>query len=385
MKTVLTGNYAAAYAVKYSDVKVIAAYPITPQTQIAEKLSEMCAKHEMDAKYINVESEQSSMASCIGAASTGARTFTATSSQGLTYMHEMLHWSAGSRLPIVMVNVNRALAPAWSIWVDLTDSLSQRDTGWMQLYCKNNQEVFDSVVMAYKISEKVFLPTMINLDAFLLSHTSETIELPDDEKTVRDFLPGYKPQYKMDTDDPRAFGQIVDQNMYAEFRYKMQRSMQNAKKVIKDVCREFKDTFGREYGLIETYKTDDAEDIIVAVSTMAETASIAVDKLRESGKKVGMLRIRYFRPFPSEDIYKVIKGKKRVIVLDRDISFGAEGIFSQEIKSAVYGKSDLPQIYGYILGLGGRSVDPNGIINIYNSCGTEKCTSDRMVWGDVKL
>ncbi|MDD4189018.1 MAG: pyruvate ferredoxin oxidoreductase [Eubacteriales bacterium] len=353
MRQLMTGNYAASYAVKYAGVQVIAAYPITPQTQIVEKLSEMCAAGELKARYINVESEHSAMAACIGASSTGARVFTATSSQGLAYMHELLHWASRARLPVVMTNVNRAMAPGWNVWADQNDSLSQRDTGWMQIYCKSAQEVFDSILMAYKISEKVLLPTMINYDAFFTSHTEEPVDIPDAEK-VRDFLPGLRRGRIMDVDDPCAFGTLVAQDTYTEFQYKIQESMQDAKKVITETCAEFKSIFNREYALTEEYKMSDADEVIIATSTMFETASVAVDELRKKGSKTGALRIRYFRPFPSEDIIRALSGKKRALVLDRNISFGAQGIFCQEVLAAAGGKGNMPAISGVVLGLGGR-------------------------------
>ena len=384
MRTVITGNYAVSYGVKLADVQVISAYPITPQTQIVEKLSEMYAKGEIHAKYINVESEHSAMASCIGAASTGARVFTATSSQGLAYMHELLHWASRARLPIVMANVNRAMAPGWNVWVDQNDSLSQRDTGWMQIYCKDNQEVLDSIIMSYKISEKVLLPTMVNLDAFVLSHTSEPVDIPEIEQ-VREFLPPYNPKIKMDIEDPRTFGTLASPEYYSEFQYKIQQSMEHAETVIADTCKEFESIFGRSYAMLESYKMEDATDVILTTSTMAETASIAVDNLREKGEKVGALRIRYLRPFPANELYNRIKGKKRIIVLDRNISFGAQGIFCQETRAALYGKTDIPDIFGYILGLGGRDVRPEKIIEIYNLVKCNPDTDKRLFWGDIKL
>ncbi len=384
MKTLMTGNYAVSHGVRLAGVQVIASYPITPQTQIVEKLSEMCAKGELNARYINVESEHSAMAACIGASATGARVFTATSSQGLAYMHELLHWASRARLPIVMANVNRAMAPGWNIWADQNDSLSQRDTGWMQIYCKDNQEVLDSIIMSYKISEKVKLPTIVNLDAFVLSHTSEPVEIPDIEQ-VKAFLPPYSPEIKLDINNPRTFGTLADPGVYSEFQFKMQKSMEDAEKVIADTCKEFERLFGRSYGMLETYKLHDAEDLIVATSTMAETASIAVDRLREEGKKVGALRIRYLRPFPAKEIYELVKGKRLLIVLDRNISFGAQGIFCQEVRSAIYGKANIPDVYGYILGLGGRDVIPGRIIDIYKEIENNSDSDRRFFWGDIKL
>ena len=230
----------------------------------------MCAQGELCAKYINVESEHSAMAACIGASATGARAFTATSSQGLAYMHELLHWASRARLPIVMANVNRAMAPGWTMWVDHNDSLSQRDTGWMQVYCKNNQEVIDTIILAYKISEKVLLPTMVNLDAFVLSHTSESVDIPA-INMVKTFLPSYSPEIKLDINNPRTFGTLTGPELYTEFQYKIQKSMEAAITTIEEVCTEFAELFGRSYKMVEAYLVDDAQDVIVATATMAET------------------------------------------------------------------------------------------------------------------
>ncbi len=391
MKTVMTGNYAVSYGVKCAGAQVISAYPITPQTQIVEKLSDMCAKGELKAKYINVESEHSAMAACIGASAAGARAFTATSSQGLAYMHELLHWATRARLPIVMANVNRAMAPGWNVWADQNDSLSQRDTGWMQIYCKDNQEVLDSILIAYKVSEKLMLPTMINLDAFFLSHTSEPVDVPDIEQVKR-YLPAYSPEIKLDIDDPRTFGTLTAPDVYGELQYKIQQGMEQAKRVIPDACREFEALFGRSYGLVEGYMLDDAEDVIISTATMSETVAIAVDRIREErGRRVGSLRIRYLRPLPDDDIYGILRGKRRVIVLDRNISFGAQGIFCQEVRAAVHGRDGIPAIQGYILGLGGRDVRPEKIMEIYYN--TRNKTSEnennenteRLQWGDIRL
>lgn len=383
MKALLTGNYAASHAVKLAQAQVIAAYPITPQTQIIEKLAQMCAEGELNAQFINVESEHSAMAACIGAAATGARAFTATSSQGLAYMHELLHWASRSRLPIVMVNVNRALAPGWNVWADQNDSLSQRDTGWMQIYCKDNQEVLDAVLMSYKISEKVLLPTMINLDAFVLSHTSEVVDLPD-QKQVTDFLPPYNASLKLDINDPHTFGTLCGPQYYTEFQYNIQKDMEAAVGVIQETMDEFEQTFGRKYQLIDEYKLDDAQTVIITTSTMSQTALIAADKLRENGEKVGVLRIRYLRPFSTDHLHQLLKGKKRAIVLDRNISFGASGIFYQEIKAALCNKPQTPQLIGYVLGLGGRDVRPETIIEIYNSA-NETQGDNTVLWADTKI
>ncbi len=360
MKRVLTGNFAAAYGASAARVHVIAAYPITPQTTIVEILSEIVANGELKADFVKVESEHSALSACIGAQAAGARTFTATSAQGLALMHEMLHWAARGRLPIVMANVNRAMAPGWSIWADVTDSVAQRDTGWMQVYCENNQEVFDTILMSYKVSENsdVLLPTLINLDAFFLSHTSQVVDMYD-QKIIDRFLPEYRSEIKLDVETPCSFGALTSPEHYYEFSYKMHQSQEKAKEIIKQVGKEFKQVFGKKYDLIETYQCADADLILVDYGTIAGTAKEAVDRMRKNGLKVGNLKIRYLRPFPKEDIKKILSSTKAVGVIDRAISFGQEGPFFTELKSALYGH-DTP-LFGFIAGLGGRDVSMKDI------------------------
>ena len=364
MKKLITGNHTVSFGAKLSRVEVIPAYPITPQTEIVEKLSEMVASGGLRAKFIKVESEHSAMAACIGASATGARAFTATSSQGLALMHEMLHWASGARLPVVMANVNRAMAPPWSVWTDQNDSLSQRDTGWLQFYCEDNQEIVDTIIQAYKISEKVMLPAMVVLDAFILSHTSEPVDIPS-QKKVDKFLPRYNPKYKLDVNKPRAFGGLVKPDWYYEFRYKISRAMEDAKGLINKVGRDFGREFGRSYGLIEKYRCDKAGIILFTSGTISSTSREVIDELRSQGKKVGMVKVRVFRPFPSEEIRAVAKKAKIIGVIDRNISFGSEGIFFSEVKAALYNEKKTPPVYGFVAGLGGRDVrreDIKGII-----------------------
>ncbi len=363
MKKVLTGNFAAAYSATAARVNVVAAYPITPQTTIVEILSEIVADGLLEADFVKVESEHSALAACIGAQSAGARTFTATSSQGLTLMHELIHWAARARLPIVMANVNRAMAPGWSIWADAGDSIAQRDTGWMQIYCENNQDVFDSTLMAYKIGEHndILLPTLINLDAFFLSHTSQVVDVYD-QKTIDQFLPAYNPKIKLDVNHPRAFGGLTSPEHYYEFSYKIQLAHEKAKDVIRDVGKEFAQTFGRDYGMTEAYRCDDAEFILVDYGTIAGTAKDAVDRMRDQGLSVGALKIRYFRPFPDDEVRAVLSSAKKVGVIDRAISFGQGGPFFSEVKAAMYG-SNTP-LYGFIAGLGGRDVSITDVVSV---------------------
>jgi pyruvate/2-oxoacid:ferredoxin oxidoreductase alpha subunit len=384
LRKVLMGNHALSYGAKISRAQVISAYPITPQTEVVELLSRMCASGELKAKFIKVESEHSAMASLIGASATGVRTFTATSSQGLALMHEMLHWAAGARTPIVMGNINRAFAPPWSIWTEQNDSLSQRDTGWMQIYAQNNQEVLDSVIQAYKVAESLDLPAMVILAAFVLSHTSETVEIPE-QKKVDEFLPSYERKYKLDPDEPHAFGGLTNAENYFEFRYKIQKTMEEALNKWEEVGKEFEEIFGRKYGLVETYKISDAKKLIISSATIASTARNAVDRLREKGEKVGLLRIRVFRPFPAEKIREILNSVEKAVVIDRNIGFGASGIFYQEVKAAMYNQKNTPPIFGVITGLGGRDVTSKDIFNIYQDVIERKEQKSDIIWKGLKI
>ncbi len=356
MKKVIMGNHAVSYGVRASDVRVISAYPITPQTQVVELLSEMCANGELDAKFIAVESEHSALTACVGASAAGSRTFTATSSQGLLLMHEIIHWAVGARLPIVMSNVNRAVGPPWSIWTDQNDSLSQRDTGWLQIYCESNQEVQDTIIQAFKIAETVMLPVMIVLDAFFLSHTFEIVDILEPE-SVRPFLPPYRPAKKIDVADPHSFGNLASPSEYFELRYMIEKAMEDSREVIKRTDKEFEERFGRGYGVVKPYRCEDADYILVTSGTVASTTRAVVDAMREEGIKIGSLKVRVFRPFPFDEVIATLSKAKRVGVIDRNISFGHHGIFYQEVKSALYGRTDVP-VTGFITGLGGRDVTP---------------------------
>lgn len=374
-KILITGNHAVSHGALLSNVEVIAAYPITPQTEIVEKLSNMVSGGELKAKFIKVESEHSAMAASIGASAVGARAFTATSSQGLALMHEMLHWAANSRLPIVMANVNRSMGPPWNIWTDQTDSLAQRDTGWLQFYCETNQEILDTIIQCYKVCEKVRLPGMVVLDAFILSHTSEGVDIPDHDM-VDKYLPPYDPEYKLDIKDPRTFGGMTGPDWYYELRYKIQKSMEDALVEIKKADDEFKDMFGRGYGLVEEYRAEGAETLLIVSGSMASTAKEVVDKMRDKGEKVGLCRIRVFRPFPKDEIRRVARNVKRIGVIDRNISFGSEGIFFQEVKSALCNELARGPIYGFIAGLGGRDVVMDDFEKIITTLKNDEKVSD---------
>lgn len=384
-RLLLTGNEAVARAVVRSRVQVVSAYPITPQTTIIEELATLIHRGELKARYINVESEHSAMAGCIAATSAGARSFTATSAQGLALMHELLHWAGGGRLPIVLANVNRSMAPGWAIWTDQNDSLSQRDTGWIQFYCEENQEVVDTVIQAFKIAETVMLPVMVVLDAFVLSHTAEAVELPSQED-VDAFLPPYHPPFKLDLDKPSSFGALMRPECYQEFRQKAQLAMEQAIDVIHEVDEDWHRRFGRRYGLVETYGCEDADLVFVASATVASTARIVIDKLRRQGRKVGLLKVRLFRPFPFHAVRTAVRRAKKLAVFDRNISYGHHGIFCQEIKSALYGApaSERPEVFGYVGGLGGRDVTPEMIEEVIDRAAKTDRQDGEFEWVGVR-
>lgn len=383
MKKVIMGNHALSYGAMLSRSQVISAYPITPQTQVVELLSEMCADKTLDAKFIKVESEHSAMASCISASAVGARTFTATSAQGLALMHEMLHWASGGRHPVVMGNINRAMAPGWSIWTDQNDSLSERDTGWMQYYCSSNQEVLDSVIQAFKVSEALMIPAMVILDAFALSHTYEVVEIPELDK-VDAFLPPFKPEIRLTPEDPHAFGGLTGPEHYFELRYKLQKDMEKAPALIEETGREFEKLFGRHLGLVNEYRCDDAELLFVSSGTAGYTANVAVDQMRAEGVKAGNLRMRVLRPFPFETVRRIVGNAKKVAVVDRNISYGYHGIFYQEVKAALYGEKKAPPLFGYITGLGGRDITPESFKEIAAHAMAKDRADEEIVWIGVK-
>jgi len=357
MKKVMTGNEAVAHGVQLSRVQVISAYPITPQTTIVEVLSEMCADGRLNAKFLKVESEHSAMASILAACTAGARSFTATSSQGLALMHEMLHWGAGARLPVVMVNVNRALGSPWNIWNDQSDSLSQRDTGWIQLYCENNQEVVDTIPQAFRIAETVKLPVMVVLDAFFLSHTAEPTEIPETDQ-IDEFLPPFQSEFTLTGRHHQSFNPIMSPDYYMEFRHKMQKAMDRTKKVAKEVDEEYEWRLGRGYGMMEKYNWDGADMVLVTSGAVTSTSRFVADELNKEGIRVGLLKIKMFRPFPTEEIREVLGGLRKVAVLDRGLSFGQSGFFAQEIRSTLCNEEKRPKIFGFVTGLGGRDVTP---------------------------
>ena len=384
---VMTGNYASAYGAKLARAEVIAAYPITPQTSIVEKLAEFVAIGDLKAKFIPVESEHSAMAACIAAQTAGARTYTATSSQGLTLMHEVLMWASGARLPIVMTNVSRAMAPPWSVWVDHMDTVAQRDTGWLQFFCRSNQEVLDTIIMAYKICESrgVMLPAMIVEDAFILSHTSEPVDVPD-QALVDSFLPAYSPELKIEVGKPLGFGSLVKPDQYMEFRYKAMLGMKEARERILRVEQEFKHIFGRDHGgLLELYKCVDADVVMVAAGSVAATAMDVVDTMRAKGARVGLARLRAFRPFPHEELRSLAAKTEGIAVLDRSFTFGAAGAMFTEVKASVYSCQKRPVVKNYIAGLGGRDITPKILEKIFEDMlvVSKRGAEDEVEWVDV--
>jgi pyruvate/2-oxoacid:ferredoxin oxidoreductase alpha subunit len=366
--SIMTANYAAAEAARLAGVQVISAYPITPQSPVVEKLMEYVNDGTMNAEFVTVESEHSAITVCISASATGARVFTASCANGLALMHEQLHWAAGTRLPIVMAIPNRGMAAPWSILNDQQDSISQRDTGWLQIYCRNNQEVMDSVIQAYRIAEEVMVPTMVCYDGYILSHTMMPVEVPD-EKKVSEFLPDYKPHTILDPSDPRNINPVtlaeprenadgVLCHGYFEFRYMLQQAQLRAVDVTLETGKLFGKEFGREYGLYDTYRCDDAELIAVTLGSIGSQAMDAVDNLRDQGLKIGVLSVRLYRPFPAEELVNAIKeiGCKGVAVLEKNVSYGYEGALATDLKAAFFEFQHPVFAHSYCMGLGGRDV-----------------------------
>ncbi|UCE75056.1 MAG: pyruvate ferredoxin oxidoreductase [Methanomassiliicoccales archaeon] len=358
MKTVILGNMATALAAKLSRAEVIPAYPITPSTLFPEKISEYVADGEMDTQFILVESEHSAMSACIGASATGARTCTATASQGLALMHEMLYIASGMRLPIVVAVANRALSAPINIWCDHQDSISERDTGWMQFYAEKNQEALDLMIIAFKVAEdkRVLLPGMVGLDAFVLTHTMEAVDIPDQDK-VDEFLPPYKAPYGvLDPEKPMTFGSFGTPEYYMEFKYAQTKALEDSEKVIDEAFAQFKETFGREYMKIKPYRTEDADIILLTLGSMSGTARAAVDVMREQGMKVGCAKMTVFRPFPTKELMDICKKTKVLAVVDRDISPGFGGAVFGEAAAIYVNEPKKPIIMNFIVGLGGRDI-----------------------------
>lgn len=366
---VVEGSYAVAHAVKVCKPNVISAYPITPQTHIVEDLSQFAADGEMNCEYMNVESEFSAISALIGASAAGARTYSSTTSQGLALMHEALFNASGMRLPIVMTVVNRALSAPINIWNDQQDSISQRDTGWLQLYAEDVQESADMVPQLYKLSEDpdILLPSMGCMDGFILSHVYEPVILLEQSLTD-EYLPAYNPEFVLDPKNPMSFGAFADPSTYTEFRYKQEKAMGEALKKIEEVANEFKDIYGRYYGgLIDSYALDDAEIVIMAMGSVIGTIKDTIDVLRSEGESVGLLKVRSFRPFPVEAVRSALKNAKVVITLDKNISIGKnEGALCTEVKACLYNSDMRTPVIGFMLGHGGRDIPVSTIVKIFN-------------------
>ncbi len=371
MKRFLSGDEAFAEGIRLACPDVISAYPITPQTVVVERLSEMVEDGSLDSEFIHVESEHSALSCAIGASAAGVRTFTATSSQGLLYMAEGLPYAAGGRFPVVMMNANRATALPWNIYGDQRDSLALLDTGWIQEYAADAQEALDMAVMSYYIAEHrdVSTPFMVNLDGFVLTHTYENVDIPDRER-VREFLPPYETENCFDFEHPKNMGFSAGPETNFIFKYKEHRAFERAVPVIKEAERRFGELFGRKYtGLAEEYLTEDADYVIITLGTAAGLCRTIADELRREGVKAGVLRIRYMRPFPNEEIARALKNAKAAAVLEKDISFGNAGTVYVNVAAALQWAGVSTPLYDFVGGLGGKDITHADIRNIYESMG----------------
>jgi pyruvate/2-oxoacid:ferredoxin oxidoreductase alpha subunit len=399
MHIIENGNVAAALGVLLCRANVIAAYPITPQTPLTEKLSEYVEAGEMKAEYIPVESEHSALAVCIAASSAGARSFTATSANGLLYMHEQVQWAAGARLPIVMCVVNRAVGAPWNVWNDQQDSISQRDTGWIQMYCSDHQQIIDSVIKAYWLAEKVSIPIMVCYDGYILSHTYMPFDVPDQEK-VDAFLPPFRPDYALNPEEPANLNTVTlpDVRMdvrgelahgYMEIRYLLHEEMRTSLTVALEGEKRFADIFGRGGDpYIEPYLCDDAQYIAVGLGSLTYQLRVSVDTLRKEGIKVGVMGVRFYRPFPDAAIANALKGKKGVIVYEKALSYGYEGALTSDLKAALYehlaGTGVMPIVQNFIVGIGGRDIRTEDLIQTLRAA-IKSRVSKEPVWIGLKL
>ncbi|GAB4308723.1 MAG: pyruvate ferredoxin oxidoreductase subunit alpha [Promethearchaeota archaeon] len=374
---IVSGNHAAAHACKAAKVGVVAAYPITPQSPVVEKISEFVESGQMPGtQFLRVESEQSAIAACVAASATGSRVFTATSANGLAYMNEILAWAAGNRLPLVMCLATRALGAPWSVWTDHQDAISARDTGWIQLFCEDNQEIYDTVLQAYRIAEdpEVYLPVMVNYDGYVLSHTVMQVRLADQADVDR-FLPPFGSHVRLaDVDHPVGFSPVTTPNPiargddvapgYFEFRAAMQRAHERALDVIAAVNGEFAAVFGRRIGSghFKTYRMEGADVVLFGAGSVACEARLACDALRDRGVAAGALALRTFRPFPAKQLREALSGASVVVAFDRNVGYGVGGAFATELRAALYGGPRRPRVYGYVVGLGGRDVKPDQLV-----------------------
>jgi len=366
-KVFVSGDEAVALGARLARPQVVAAYPITPQTIVVERLSEMVEDGSLKAEFLHVESEHSALSASMGASSVGARTFTATSSQGLLYMAEVMHYASGGRMPIVMMNANRSLALPWSIFGDQRDSLSLLDSGWIQVYVEDAQEALDMVIQAYKIAEnnKVLTPFMVNLDGFVLTHTYEIVEIPN-QSLVDEFLPPFDTPNKMSLAEPKNMGFSTTPGDNLQFKYQQHKAMNASVDIIREVDEEFSRVFGRSYhGMIEGYRLDDAEFALITLGSVTGTARLVVDQLRAEGKKAGLLKIRYMRPFPEEEIRSWAERIPYMGILEKDISFGYEGTVFTNVSSAVSKAQKSPGLLNFVAGLGGKDISIDDIRNMF--------------------
>ena len=379
----LSGAYSAACGAMLSRAQVVAAYPITPQSTVVERLSEYIAQGELDAKFIPVESEHSALAVLASASAGGVRTFTATARQGLALMHEVLHWAGRGRCPIVMAVVSASLGPPPDIGMEQDDAPAQRDTGWMQFYCQSNQEILDSIIQAYRIAELVSMPVMVCFDGFIMSHTYEPVFVPDRE-VVDGFLPPRQTKFKIDPENPLRFfaspGAVAGAGYLSKLRRRVQDALEVAKEVVGQINEEFYQHFGRRYDVIECYRAEDAEVILVAMTSVASMAHDVIDELREEGKKAGLVRVRMFRPFPKQEIVAALQNASKVVVIDRNISYGRSGILALELRAAMYSAPKKPPIFGFIGGVAGLSITPGRIREAIEYTFDHREPDDEIIW-----
>ncbi len=397
MHIIESGNVAAATGVMLSRAQVIAAYPITPQTPLTEKLSEFVESGQLEAEYIPVESEHSAMAVCIAASTAGTRAFTATSANGLLYMNVQLHWAVGARLPIVMCVANRGIGAPWTVWNDQQDSISQRDVGWIQLYASDHQQIIDSVIKAFKLGQTVNIPVMVCYDGYLLSHTYMPFERPDQEK-VDAFLPSYTPKHFLDPENPGNFNTVtlpdirpgVDGNLepgYIEIRHNLQEDLRAALDVYADIDAEFASIFGRGGNpFVEKYRCDDAEFVAVCMGSLSYQLRDVIDIMRDRGVPVGVMGVQMYRPFPDRAIIDSLADRAGVIIFEKALSYGNQGTLYADIKSALYSSKQRPLIQNYILGLGGREIKTQHLVDaLEETCGSPQAIEDTPRWIGLKL
>ncbi len=353
----LTGNQAVAWGARLARPKVVPLYPITPQTPVLEQLTAFHAEGSFDAEIITPESEHSVMSACIPASLVGMRVFTATASQGLLLMHELLHYASGARAPIVMANINRTVASPWAFWPDQTDSLAQRDTGWIQYYVESAQEALDTVLQAYRVAEQVLVPAMVNLDAFYVSHALEPVLVPE-QALVDRYLPAFDPPHRLDTDRVESWGNVVSQDMFFRHRQDLGDAMARVPALAAQADLEWAQLTGRSHGVIERYRCEGARTVLVSMGSMCGTAREAVDAMRAAGQAVGLVKVRLFRPLPVTGLREALSGVDDIVVLDRNYSPGHGGVLHQELRAALYGSAKPARIHGLLAGVGGVNVSP---------------------------